>query len=84
MRARGRSDSRTAQCDARAGTTYAVRARQRFLEAGKRGDRAVMEPLLRAEGAALLEYNGKGCTLGFIGHTAQHWAAAKKYHDHTL
>ena len=47
-----------------------------WLEAAKRGDVGAMEPLLAAN-PDLLSYNGKGCSLGFIGHTALHWAAAK-------
>ena len=35
-----------------------------------------MEPLLAAN-PALLAYQGKGCSLGFIGHSALHWSAAK-------
>ncbi|KOO22558.1 stress-inducible protein [Chrysochromulina tobinii] len=37
-----------------------------------------MEPLLR-EDSRVLEYNGLGCSLGMIGHTALHWAASKGY-----
>jgi tetratricopeptide (TPR) repeat protein len=47
-----------------------------WLEAAKRGDQAAMERLL-ADDARLLSYRGKGCSLGFIGHSALHWAAAK-------
>ena len=49
-----------------------------WLEAAKRGDRMAMEPLLR-EDARVLTYNGRGCSLGMIGHTALHWAASKGY-----
>ena len=45
-----------------------------WLDAAKRGDRMAMEPLLR-EDARVLTYDGKGCSLGFIGHTALHWAS---------
>jgi len=37
-----------------------------------------MEPLLAAQ-PELLAYAGKGCSLGFIGHSALHWCAAKGY-----
>ena len=47
-----------------------------WLEAAKRGDVHAMQPLLVAE-PRLLGYCGKGCSLGFIGHSALHWAAAK-------
>ena len=47
-----------------------------WLEAAKRGDVHAMQPLLAAE-PRLLGYCGKGCSLGFIGHSALHWAAAK-------
>ena len=47
-----------------------------FLDAAKRGDQATMESLLQAQ-PELLAYNGKGTSLGFIGHSALHWAAAK-------
>ena len=49
-----------------------------WLDAAKRGDRTSMEPLLR-EDSRVLEYNGLGCSLGMIGHTALHWAASKGY-----
>ena len=46
-----------------------------FLEAAKGGERAAMEALLvEHDKATLLAYGGKGCSLGFIGHTALHWA----------
>ena len=45
-----------------------------WLEAAKRGDRRAMEPLLKAE-PSLLDYRGKGCPLGFIGHSALRAAA---------
>ena len=51
-----------------------------WLDAAKRGDRMAMEPLLR-EDARVLTYDGKGCSLGFIGHTALHWASSKNYKD---
>ena len=47
-----------------------------FLEAAKSGDRATMEALLQTQ-PELLAYNGKGISLGLIGHSALHWAAAK-------
>ena len=47
-----------------------------WLDAAKRGDVHAMQPLLAAE-PRLLGYCGKGCSLGFIGHSALHWAAAK-------
>lgn len=49
---------------------------QAFLEAAKSGDIGQMEPLLQSD-PSLLTYQGKGCPLGFIGHSALHWAAAK-------
>ena len=55
---------------------------QEFLQAAKGGERATMEALLRDhDRATLLSYGGKGCSLGFIGHTALHWAAAKNNAD---
>jgi hypothetical protein len=45
-----------------------------WLEAAKRGDVHAMKPLLAAQ-PRLLGYRGKGCPLGFIGHSALHWAA---------
>ena len=47
-----------------------------WLDAAKRGDVHAMQPLFAAE-PRLLGYCGKGCSLGFIGHSALHWAAAK-------
>ena len=51
-----------------------------WLEAAKRGDVAAMRPLLAAD-ASLMSYRGKGCSLGFIGHSALHWAAAKGHSE---
>lgn len=39
-----------------------------------------MEPLL-ADNPELIFYKGQGCSLGFIGHSALHWCAAKGYDD---
>ena len=47
-----------------------------FLDAAKRGDQATMESLLQAQ-PELLAYNVKGTSLGFIGHSALHWASSK-------
>jgi len=47
-----------------------------WLEAAKRGDLAAMERLFAAN-HELLFYRGKGCSLGFIAHSALHWAASK-------
>lgn len=55
---------------------FAASGGQAFLEAAKKGNIHEMEPLLAAN-PLLLSYGGKGCSLGFIGHTALHWAAAK-------
>ena len=47
-----------------------------WLEAAKKGEVHAMKHLLAAH-PTLLGYRGKGCSLGFIGHSALHWAASK-------
>ena len=54
-----------------------------WLEAAKCGCLDAMRRLLSAHGAHLLGHRGKGCSLGFIGHSALHWSAAKG-HMHVL
>ena len=48
-----------------------------WLEAAKRGDVHAMKPLLEAQ-PRLLGYRGKGCSLGFISHSALHWLSVCK------